>query len=112
MRWCVCISVCVLLQSDSTLGLRFPRKKLSSQFPARLIAALIVFVDSDKESRYHLSVPPIDYELPFIFVCCSSQMLCQHFLGGGGGGTPGSNGICCGCLVSSLFQFYGGLFLE
>lgn len=30
VRVCVCISVCVLLQSDSTLGLRFPRKKLSS----------------------------------------------------------------------------------
>lgn len=65
---CAFECVCVLVQSDSTLGLRFPRKAQLSQFSARLIAALIVFVDSDKESRYHLSVPPIYHELPFIFL--------------------------------------------
>lgn len=68
----LCVRACVRararVESDSTPGLRFLRKAQLSQFCARLIAALIVFVGSDKESRYHLSIPPIYYELPFFLL--------------------------------------------
>lgn len=81
----VCVCMCVLVESDSTLGLRFLRKAQLSQFSACLIAALIVFVDSDKESRYHLSIPSIYYELPFFLFAALHRCYVNTFLGGGGG---------------------------
>ena len=70
----MCMCVCVCWYNLTAIGLRFLRKAQLSQFSACLIAALIVFVDCDKESRYHLSIPPIYYELPFCLVLFTDVM--------------------------------------
>lgn len=86
-----CVSVCVYgardvcVRQDLTTrwGCVSQWKAQLSQFSVRLFVALIVFVDSDKESRYYfiysLFLAIYSDLLPFFF--CHSPQLCQHFWG-------------------------------